>query len=164
MKTEYQVRADWITRGWADDLDYILENYRKPGVKLFRREVETPEEAAVRRMAALDKNWDRIRGGSFGSGQFSNESMSEFADRLSPPPARNERQVDWDTLEPIEEAPVWQFDHAPFLWVAGIAKPEYYRQTSGDFVTKLTYLASASIGHTRESALRNFQELQSIKK
>ena len=157
MKTEYQARGPGIHVCWTTDLTYLRENFRRYGQTLWQRQTETPEEAAVRRMAALD-NWqsdalDKRKPETV-------EPVSSFADRLSPPPTATECQVDWDTLEPVKEVPVWQFPWG--IWVAGVKEDQYLREENTVSLRRMAYGRSA-YGHTRESALRNLAELQSVK-
>ena len=162
MKIEYQAR----TGGgnplgiWSADLELIRKSYRKSVNTLHRRECETPEEAAVRRMNWLEMRCketktmpsvERIVFVPCGS------SVSAEIDRKCPPPPVEEVQVDWDTLEPVEEVPVWQTQWGK--WIAGIAKEDWKIEAdSGRYI----YLCSGNvaIGHTRESALRNLAELK----
>lgn len=159
MKTEYQVRFQNAgPTEWIADFDLLRKSARHiPTGKLWRRQTETTEEAAVRRMAALDK-WHK--GPSIGFCREV-ETMSEFADRLSPPPAATETQVDWDTLEPVKEVPVWKFVGGQ--WLAGIQMEKWHGIRQVD-VYKYMRDAEFAIGHTRESALRNLAELQSVRK
>jgi len=141
------------------DLKYLQENHRHPLATLWRRETETTEEAAVRRMAALDK-WrldkNDLRGAHIG------ETMSSFADRLSPPPQPTETQVDWDTGEPIEEVPVWELP-AHKVWISGVLAGTWHHETMVQSFHRLIQ-GKCAIGSTRENALRNYEELQSIKR
>lgn len=165
MKTEYQVRFHTISpTEWITDVDLLRKSARPISTaRLWRRQTETTEEAAVRRMAALDK-WHK--GPSIGFCREV-ETMSEFADRLSPPPAATETQVDWDTLEPVKEVPVWQ-SRWGYIWYAGITKDDLHKLTNGEAFAKVTGEGKDppifAIGHTRESALRNLAELQSVRK
>jgi len=164
MKTEYRVRtSNGVVCGpWTKDIGFFRENFRDACTNLWRRETETPEEAAVRRMAALEKSYEQ----GTDERRKSNECFSTFADRLSPPPAATECQVDWDTLEPVKEVPVWQGVNG--VWVAGVEKDEFQREDDGASLGRLTgffgnRIPTAAIGSTRENALRNLAELQQIK-
>jgi len=157
MKTEYTARiVGQFTH--TGDIDFLRENYRKPGAKLFRRESEAPEEAAVRRMAALD-NWQA-------SGYQPDRSfgirLSTFADFLSPPPPVKEVEIDWDTLEPIKEVPVWENEAG--VWTAGFGRSVWVDFTIEQKLVHYCVNRTAAIGHTRESALRNLAEMQGGRK
>lgn len=158
MKTEYKIKAGTQSGEWTTDIQFLRENYRRDGNTLWRRETETPEEAAVRRWSVVEK-YERQE---VESRRFL-EALHNWTDRLSPPPTATECQVDWDTLEPVEEVPVWQFSFAPFLWVAGVDSKTYHKETDTETLNRMAYGKSA-YGHTRESALRNLAELQSIQK
>ena len=110
-------------------------------------------------MAALDKA-DTWQAGSNTPLRKPFELPSAFADRLSPPPVATETQVDWDTLEPVKEVPVWNL--LPWIWIAGVSESEYQSEPNGVTLKNLVY-GTYAIGHTRESALRNLAELQSIR-
>jgi len=158
MKTEYQVNSVHLFHPWTTDLTHLRENYRKPGAKLFRREVETDGDAAVRRMA-----WVSIHPCKLAHlvNNIAKPAL-ELIDEQSPPPPVKEVQVDWDTLEPIEEVPVWQFSKSQ-NWIAGADLNKWERE---GFSTSIQRLVSgtAAIGHTRESALRNLAEMQGGRK
>ena len=157
MKTEFKIKNGSLHMEWTTDLGHLRENFRRNGNALWQRQTETPEEAAVRRMAALD-GWKLDRRDTRAPNEL---TFGQFADRLSPPPAATECQVDWDTLEPVKEVPVWQFPWG--IWVAGVKEDQYLREENTVSLRRMAYGRSA-YGHTRESALRNLQELQSIKK
>lgn len=164
MKTEFQARlatGHQVSGPWTTDLKFILENYLRNGNTLWRRETETPEEAAVRRMTFLDK-WKLDRKDHSRSEE--GETMSAFADRLSPPPAVTDCQVDWESLKPIKEVPVWQSASGVNChWFAGVSYREWSNYIQAEALSQLLN-GRIAIGHTRESALRNLAEFQSIQK
>ena len=142
---------------WTTDLGHLRENFRRNGNALWQRQTETPEEAAVRRMAALD-GWKLDRRDTRAPNEL---TFGQFADRLSPPPAATECQVDWDTLEPVKEVPVWQWAKSG-VWIAGQDYRQWVDEEGSESIDSLLWGRIAT-GHTRESALRNLAELQSIK-
>jgi len=158
MKTEYQARnkAGHYRTEWTPDATHLRNNCRiTPADTLWRRQSETEPEAAVRRMAALDKWW-RDKDSPMRL-HYESDTPATFADRLSPPPTATETQVDWETLEPVKDVPVWSW--ASF-WVAGIDEPTWSNTGDGRINLEWICKGHAAIGHTRESALRNLAELQ----
>jgi len=167
MKTEFQVRfpnsrpTEWIT-----DVDHLRENARQLSTaQLWRRETETPEEAAVRRMDWMEKRakdlmpWpDNCIKMTIPKGS----TVSAEVDRLSPPPQPTETQVDWDTLEPIKEVPVWELP-AHKIWISGVLAGTWHHEAMVQSFHRLIQ-GKCAIGSTRENALRNYEELQSIKR
>jgi len=165
MKTEYQVTSVHLFHPWTNDLTHLRENYRKPGAKLFRREVETPEDAAVRRMAWLEMRCKETVPQPNGDRRMfvpCDLTISDAIDRHCPPPPIKEVQVDWDTLEPIKEVPVW-FSTLKNVWAAGIDHTDWIRLEPMEMAQRITK-GQVAIGHTRESALRNLAELQGGRK
>lgn len=171
MKTEYMVKVpegNLITE-WTSDVQHLRENFRTAGATLWRHQSETAEEAAVRRMNFIEHsaaetipqpNGDRIARIPCGS------TVSAEIDRLCPPPATTEVQVDWDTLEPVRDVPAWDFLG---VWVAGIEKESFDKKDDTDLVNLLLgtmkeVFPNAAIGPTRETALRNLAEFQAAKK
>jgi len=88
--------------------------------QLWMREVETPEEEALRRMAAIETYFFKLNRGECVPAWFANEPISIYADKLSPPPPVKEVEIDLDTLEPIEEVPVWENEAG--VWTAGFVR------------------------------------------
>jgi len=162
MKTEYQARGHGIICRWISDAAWVRENLRSDDATLWRRQSETPEEKAVRRMFALEQ-WEangcpvcRPLG----------ERLNAFADRLCPPPPTTEVQVGWDSLEPVEEISVWEsFDGT--LWIAGKSKEQWFASDPernfesllGEFGTPPT----VAIGISRQDALDNLAKFKARK-
>jgi hypothetical protein len=163
MKTEYQARfPNSRPTEWIKDVDYLRENARHLlTAQLWRRETETPEEAAVRQMAALGVYWEKANSGQCVAASYQGETIAQFADRLSPPPPTTETQIDWDTLEPIKEVPVHKMDNG--LFIAGVDYCKFEEMGVYSLNVNLTH-GDFAIGSTRENALRNLRELQEAKK
>jgi len=157
MKTEYQARhpGDKGHGSWTDDLNFLKESFRADRLQLWRRETESPEEAAVRQINWLEKA--NLAGNVFIPDRV---SVIQQIDKCCPPPQATETQVDWDTGEPIKEVPVWQIGG---VWLAGQII-EYADKCSSWALWTLCTQGKLAIGSTRENALRNLAELQSIKR
>lgn len=145
-----------------EGVDFCRKNYRTSGNTLWRRQSETAEEAAIRRMAALHIVPDyRIP-----AGMITPEQINTFLDGRIPPPATTEVQVDWDTLEPVPEIPVWEFEG---IWIAGVYEREFLRESKIESFHRLVgntvdQYPTVAVGPTRETALRNLAEFQAAKK
>lgn len=172
MKTEYQSRTDGgnpLPGGWTTDLTFLRENYRRSLNTLWKRETETPEEADKRRLEWLEvfyKHFTNPPSSLAFKPKTHSETARQWIDQNCPPPPAIETQIDWDTLEPINNVPVWVCDG---LWVAGVSKKEFQCEDYGISLGRLTGsfgtpIPTAAIGSTRENALRNLAELQSIKR
>jgi hypothetical protein len=165
MKTEYQARGNGVKCQWTGDLSHVRENYRASDTQLWRRETETPEEAAMRRMDWLERrcketvpmpNGDRRMSIPCGS------TVSDCIDRTCPPPPATETRLEWDTLEPWKEVPVWVCDG---VWIAGVSRDEFQNEDDRASLARLTgsfasRTPTAAIGATREAALRNLEEMR----
>lgn len=159
MKTLFQCRLHPDRSLWTDDVQHLRENYRITGATLWRREFETDEEAAVRRM-----NWLNNSVSPQGVAVFRadvDKSFAETIDRKCPPPATTEVQVDWDTLEPVPVIHTMAMENG--LWIAGIRQSDFEDLSISQVNIMLTH-GNAAIGPTRETALRNLAEMQAVKK
>jgi len=166
---EYQARMPHGTPcgPWTTDFVFTQENHRFDGATLWCRQSETKEEAAVRRMAALDDWHDKDGVAQISVATPSGmETMSEFADRLCPPPPSTETQVDWDTLEPVPEVPV--FDLGGGVWIAGVSASEWGVDADASSLKRLIGpipdgLPTAAIGITAADALANLAKFKARK-
>lgn len=84
-------------------------NPRSDSVTLWQVERESEAEAAVRRMNWLGKFWHQVE-------LATGESLASMVDRLCPPPAPSETQLDWDTGDPIETHE--EREMKPGLWIS----------------------------------------------
>ncbi len=155
MKTEYQSRKDGrpVHNQWTTDLQFVRENCRPNGAELFKRETETAEEAALRRENWLER--ENIAGRIYIP---KGESIRAHVDRKCPPPKPTEVRIDWDTLEPVKEVPVW-FSDMKKVWAAGIDQRDWFKMEPMDMAHAITS-GKVAIGPTREAALRNLEELR----
>jgi len=165
MKTEYQPRGAVAGPVWSEDVQFLRENCRQSGVTLWRRETETPEEAAVRRwnwIESREKETRALPNGTKVLNSLPDWSFAQSIDKFCPPPPTTEVQVDWDSLEPVKEVPVW-FSDLKKVWAAGIEKDRWICLPFSEMAHLITS-GKVAIGSTRENALRNLAELQSIKR
>ena len=163
MKTEYQVRNEDKTE-WTDDIQHLRENCRTNGATLWRHQSETEEEANKRRLDFLDTFFSEPSTKE-GCDKYAigwGEPIRSYCDRLCPPPATTEVQVDWDTLEPVPEVFV-EFLGGSGLYIARGREPWPNLGSYERCLQRLCY-GEAAIGPTRETALRNLAEFQAARK
>ena len=156
MKAEYQSRKDGrpVHNQWTTDLRFVRENCKPYGAELWRRETETPEEAAVRRLDWISNNLATF----YATFYATKEPIAIIADRLCPPPNPTEIRICWDTLEPVKEVPVW-FSDLKKVWAAGMEKDKWICLTFSEMAQLITS-GKVAIGATREAAIRNMEELR----
>jgi hypothetical protein len=126
---------------------------KAPDRTLWRVEKESEQEAATRRMKALEE-WILLKNPY--KYRMPGQTLSEFADLLSPT-TRTETQLEWETGEPLTSVKWWVMHSG--LYIATISTPRIDWEMIGDIIHGM-----AATGATEESARRNLAEIQAALK